>query len=67
MKEMYVIECCKCHNGFIVMADPADVKSWEDGALIQEALPYLDVDKRELFKTGICPYCWDNMFGEECD
>ena len=38
---------------------------WKDGAMIQEAFPELDADKRELLKTGICAFCWPKE--DECD
>jgi len=35
-------------------------QSWQSGsALIQEALPTLSVDERELLKTGIHVECWE--------
>lgn len=35
---------------------------WEHGELIQNALPMLSAQERELVKTGICQECWDKMF-----
>lgn len=29
---------------------------------IQDALPFLTADQREMFVTRICPTCWDAMF-----
>lgn len=31
--------------------------------LIQEALPNRSAHEREQLKTGICPHCWDELFG----
>lgn len=33
--------------------------------LVQEAFSYLSADEREMLKTGICPTCWEKMFGGE--
>ena len=35
------------------------------GLSIQEIVPELSPDYREMFISGICPTCWDNMFGFE--
>ena len=32
------------------------------GELIQEALPELSADQRELLISGTCPKCWDELF-----
>lgn len=31
---------------------------------IQDLLPDLDKDDREILISGICPNCWQDMFGE---
>ena len=36
-----------------------------EGAYIQRALSTLDSDTRERFITGICPSCWDALFGSD--
>ena len=38
---------------------------WADGALIQDAFPWLMPDEREFIKTGITPEEWNNIFGED--
>jgi hypothetical protein len=35
------------------------------GLLIQDALPHLSVDIREIFQSGIGPAKWEAMFGED--
>lgn len=32
------------------------------GVSIREIVPELSLDYREMFISGICPTCWDNMF-----
>jgi len=44
---------------------PEQLKNWQDGALIQNAMPHLSPDDREFLMTGITPEEWDAMFGEE--
>ena len=39
--------------------------NWQNGELIQNALPELNTDQRELLISGICPKCWDERIGSE--
>jgi len=41
--------------------DPADYLAWMNGALIQEAFPYLTTDEREFIDTGLIGDEWDKM------
>lgn len=36
-----------------------------NGALIQDAFPFLNADEREFIMTGTTPEKWDAMFGGE--
>ena len=38
---------------------------WQMGEHIQNVAPELSPDEREMLISGICPKCWDNMFGAE--
>ena len=38
-----------------------DAVKWRDGALIQNAFPYLYPNERELLITGFLPEDWKNM------
>jgi len=60
----YVLECVCCAKEQSIDACPGDVEKWRDGELIQNAMPYLDADQREMFISGTCPKCWDKMSGE---
>lgn len=40
----------------------ADYNAWIHGKLIQQALPYLSGEDRDLLVTNICPKCWDGIF-----
>jgi len=39
--------------------------NWQRGELIQNALPELNTDQRELLISGICPKCWDERLGSD--
>lgn len=54
---------CNHTNSIMVYAD--DYYAWQNGTLIQDAFPYLSPDDREMLISGICPFCWEKMFGEE--
>ncbi len=43
------------------------IKAWQDGALIQNAMPNLSPAQREFIKSGITSQEWDDMFGGEED
>ena len=62
--QTYHLECVRCSKENAIDANPRDVESWRDGHLIQDAMPYLDADQREMFISGICSTCWNKMFGE---
>lgn len=61
--------CPICKKVNYVEVNAVGFMRWqEEGVCIQNALPELSADEREMLKTGICPTCWDKMFeGEEED
>lgn len=65
MLTTYSIVCKSCQEKQYILASPVDVEKWMDGVKIQDALPYLTPDERELIITNICPTCWTKLFGEE--
>jgi hypothetical protein len=42
----------------------ADYIRYQEGVVIQKAMPYLDADQREFLMTGITTEEWEQMFGE---
>lgn len=58
------IQCIKCHDIFTVNCYREDYAKWKDGELIQNAMPYLDANMRELLISGICGGCYENLFPE---
>jgi hypothetical protein len=59
------IQCKICKEDQVIRISEADLKKWQDGELVQNAFPYLSADQRELFITGFCGKCYDNLFKEE--
>ena len=39
--------------------------AWEQGTLVQVAMPHLSPDEREFIMTGITPEEWADNFGDE--
>lgn len=63
MKEVTIVTVCpicNCINEITVRE--ADVLLWNEGALVQDAFPYLSADEREMLISGICPDCWETLF-----
>lgn len=63
-KEVCVITRCPfCGRGNEVEVNEMDYLDWSDGELAQVAFPYLSANEHEMLISGICPDCWDGMFG----
>jgi len=54
--------CPMCGDTAVLNVSAAGYAAWQNGTIIQTALPELDVDDRERLISGICPICWDKMF-----
>lgn len=55
--------CPFCGEDHEVTVEFEDFLFWKAGKLAQDAFPYLSADEREMLISGICPTCWDKMFG----
>ena len=65
-KEITIVTACPfCGHANEVEVNEMDYFDWQDGELAQNAFPYLSADEREMLISGICPKCWDEMFGGE--
>lgn len=56
-----VTKCPICGIVEHVIVDKDELKKWEDGELIQRAMPSLSADDRERLMSGICPSCFNKM------
>lgn len=56
-----VVKCVDCGREYMVAYYEKDYQKWQDGELIQRAMPYLSPSFRELLKTGICKVCWQKF------
>ena len=57
--------CRVCGVTHTLMVNLHDMGRWQNGSLIQDAMPYLSADERELLISGTCGTCFDKMFGSE--
>ena len=60
------VTCVLCGSKHTIIVPTAGYKLWASGqAKIQDALPGLPEDERELLMSNICPKCWDKTFGDK--
>ena len=59
---MMEIACWKCDVVTDVPVLNSEFEAWQNGELIQNAMPDLNNDDREMLISKICPKCWDEMF-----
>ena len=53
--------CVKCKTVKQFTIGEIELAQWIDGAHIQNVMPYLSVDERELFVSGLCGPCFDRL------
>ena len=46
-----------------VNVTPEQISAWENGMLIQNAMPNVSKDDREFLMTGTTPEVWKELFG----
>lgn len=62
-RDVCIITFCPfCGKSHEVECNEDDYLDWQDGELIQNAMPYLSAQEREYLITGICEDCWSRMF-----
>ena len=57
--------CNTCKDQVEMAVNVDDYTSWENGELIQVAMPYLTADEREILISGVCGTCCSKMWGEK--
>ena len=60
-------DCPQCDKMSLVRVSDEGFRAWRNGQLIQLAMPELSPSEREMLVTGICPECWEKMWGEDDD
>ena len=51
-------------NSMEIAVTVEQLNDWQNGMLIQDAMPNLSADEREFIMTGITPDEWDAAFNE---
>ena len=59
--------CRSCQKSHDLLVNMSDVHEWMTGKYIQDAMPYLSADERELLISKTCGVCWNEMFGDPED
>lgn len=57
--------CVMCGTTHEIRVKTADYRRWRQGAYIQDAMPYLTANEREILMSGICSTCFDALYPEE--
>ena len=58
-----VVVCRTCKTSHTLLVCLNDFADWQRGSYIQDVMPYLSADERELLISQTCGGCWENMFG----
>jgi hypothetical protein len=56
------VTCIKCQTTHHIIVPVAGYAAWRNGILIQDALPELTDDQREILLSRICGPCFDAIF-----
>lgn len=60
------VRCRMCQTLHCFPVNASGFYQWQnENALIENALPELTTDQRELLISGICGPCFDTMFADE--
>jgi hypothetical protein len=59
--------CHMCREVYCVEVDAVGYEQWKAGELIQNALPTLSAEERELLISKTCDDCWNKLFPEDFD
>lgn len=57
--------CPFCSTVHSVKVDAIAYERWQNGVLIQKAMPELSPTEREQLISALCPKCQDNIFGAD--
>lgn len=60
-----VTHCPFCRHANFIEVNDVDYWAWQNGALVQDAFPYLSAEEREALISGTCHTCWNYVFREE--
>lgn len=53
--------CRTCHGKTVLTIPKAHWDKWQDGTVIQTAMPTIPKENRELLISGNCADCWNKI------
>jgi len=65
MTAVVAVPCRLCDTVHDLTVNVEGFVSWQAGEFIQDALPELSCDERELLISGTCGTCFDELFPSE--
>jgi len=61
-----ILTCPICGGSYEVVVNSEDYFDFTFGGKhAQDAFPYLNAHDREMFISGVCAKCWENIFPPE--
>lgn len=57
------VKCIECKKIYKVTVPDRGFVKWQNGMHIQDAMPEVSVDDRELLMSHMCGTCFDKIFG----
>ena len=57
-----ITTCPFCGRENSINVREEDYSAWQDGALVQDAFPYLSTTEREQLISHLCPTCQRDIF-----
>lgn len=61
----YPIKCTVCRQWKTVEVDEKEFADWNNGTVIQKAMPNMSADDRELLMSQTCSKCFNAMFPDD--
>lgn len=58
------IGCVDCGDVTFIPCTVDQIERRLDGESVNTAFPEMGLDLREMFISGICPKCWNKIFGD---
>lgn len=58
------VKCIECKKVYTVSVCAEGFYKWQDGTRIQDVMPNVPEDDRELLMSHMCGKCFDKLIGE---
>ena len=62
-----MIACTCCAKEYLMGTTKSGFLAWLEGEMIQDAMPDMVREYREMFISGTCPRCWHEIFATDED